>query len=466
MESATLDLPGIDESMLATTAAPAAPKTEVATAAAGAIDLRKVDLEAVALAQFGDWKERAADVNARHGKTIFQSLETTKGFDALKKALAETKQVRFDGQNVADDLKSKMAKVSKAVGAKRDEISASIADTEKALQAQVDDETTRRNEAKRIAEEKAAARRQEFENKVAGIRNYLALAQGLPSPRIEKGVTFLTAMVIGDEWAEFKPIAQKALDETLASLRELLAKTQAAEVDAAERARIAEENERLRAENARIAAELAAQRAELQRQAVAVEDSLIRSFAENSRRIESDTVPYIEKAIRAYESVAPDWENDERPRVKAAFWEGREYLIMRLMVAGQSAAAPSPSPAEVVDKVLDDARACGIGFSRISADESGEVKVEHVSPREVYIGIDLASGPSQSAEFVVGPAIDVVHPDADEEGAEVTMLGGGRAIRELLAHIAKAFDTKFPSQPKPPVEWWAELKRLAAEVTA
>ncbi len=86
-----------------------------------------------------------------------------------------------------------------------------------------------------------------------------------------------------------------------------------------------------------------------QREAKEAEDALIASFQASARRIEFDSVPYIQKAIGKYESVAKDWENDSRPRVLAAFLAGRAYLKERLEIAQarEQAAAAKPTPTPV-----------------------------------------------------------------------------------------------------------------------
>lgn len=423
MESATLDLPGIDESMLTTTATPAAPKTELAAAAAGALDLDKLDLSTLALSKFAPVRKQLADATKTLTGTVHDLSTQAKVDDAKSLRQRLLNAPLADARKISKGLKSKLKSTSEDVGAELEKIEGDFAEAAKLITPQIEAREKELTAEKEAREAKEAARRQEFEDKVAGIRNYLAMAQGLPSPRIEKGITFLTAMVIGDEWAEFKPIAQKALDETLASLRALLTKVQVDEIAAAERERIAAENARLKAENERIATELAAQRAELQRQ----QDELA--------------------ASRAAAAPPPEPAKEEPPVVAPSTWrtdpEGQQRMVdesRERFLASESAKAR-------------EAAAHSLNLSPTSADESGEVKVENVPAREVWIGVDLASEPSQSVEYV--PAVDVARADpADRTGT----------LPLLLAHIAKAFDTKFPSQPKPGIEWWSELKHLAAEV--
>lgn len=104
------------------------------------------------------------------------------------------------------------------------------------------------------------------------------------------------------------------------------------------------EADKLEAERARIAEEERVKAEKTAREAKEAEDSLVLSFESAARRIEFDSVPYIEKAIRGYESTGGDWENDPRPRVAAAFLAGRAYLKDRLEAA-QKRAPMNPAPA-------------------------------------------------------------------------------------------------------------------------
>jgi hypothetical protein len=427
MESATLDLPTIDASAL-DTAAPPAPKTQVATAASAAteIDLTKIDLEAVALAKFGDWKERAADVNKRHGGVIFENVQSPKGFAALRAALAETKQVRFDGQNVSKALKSKLANTSKAIGAREAEIALAVEKTEADLQKQVDDEEARKAEAKRVEEAKVQARRDEFDGRIAVIRGYLASAKDLPSERIAKGIAYLGGMVIGEEWAEFQADAERARTETRDSLQSLHDRTKAAEDASAAREAQRLETERVaaaqRVEAARLKAEadaIAAERAELTRQ---------------------------------------------REEIAAAH---------RVAAAAQ-VAAPAPEPQPAITSLAGPNN----GNPKILAGASTSAQQAMVEQsRERFLASESAKAQDMAAvSYVAAPstlfanlclrAPEVVGVDPGEEGGDQAIYTTNIDVSALLAHIAKAFDTKFPSQPKPSIEWWAELRSLVDEVAA
>lgn len=89
---------------------------------------------------------------------------------------------------------------------------------------------------------------------------------------------------------------------------------------------------------------------QLQREAQEAEDALIRSLWANARRIEQDSVPYIEKAIAAFESGARDWENDPRPRVAEAVALAREEMRGKLDAAKVRAQAAADQATQVVQQ--------------------------------------------------------------------------------------------------------------------
>lgn len=108
----------------------------------------------------------------------------------------------------------------------------------------------------------------------------------------------------------------------------------------------ADEAEKAEAERAKMEAaakekaerEAAAKMAEAEakmRAAQAEEDALVDSIWKNARRIEGDSVQYIKKAISAFESVASDWESDQRPRVATAISEARKDMQSKLEASAE-----------------------------------------------------------------------------------------------------------------------------------
>jgi predicted phage-related endonuclease len=97
-----------------------------------------------------------------------------------------------------------------------------------------------------------------------------------------------------------------------------------------------------------------AEEARKAREAAEAEETLIASTWANARRIEGDSVAYIQKAITYFESGPGTFANDPRPRVAAAVAEARAEMAEKLKTAqeresAQVAAAPAPTPAVLAE---------------------------------------------------------------------------------------------------------------------
>ena len=147
----------------------------------------------------------------------------------------------------------------------------------------------------------------------------------------------------------------------------LVIKTRIADRKAEEAKREAEQRERIRAEEeARAAAKVKADQE--------AEDALIAGFWANARRIEFDSVPYIQKAINAFECMAPDWENDPRPRVAAAVADARKEMQDKLAVAKAKAEQ------EARDKIAAENLAAEKEFSARIATEAEASRGKRTEP--------------------------------------------------------------------------------------
>lgn len=93
------------------------------------------------------------------------------------------------------------------------------------------------------------------------------------------------------------------------------------------------EVQKLEAERENIRAEEQAKAERQQRESQEAEDAIVSGIWAESKRIEFDSVPYIEKAIGTFETMAPDWENDPRPRVSTAIAEARAQMQEKLAAA-------------------------------------------------------------------------------------------------------------------------------------
>lgn len=236
-------------------------ETAVAQAAA-ALDLTRVDLRDVALAQFGDWQAEV-DAAKQHFSTLVVEMPTQAKVDEYKSMRQRWINAPLaKARATSKALKSKLTTVSRDVGVRLDEIEVGWAAVDKLITPQIDArqaELDAEREAKAQAE---AARKQAHLDKIAGVRAYLVHAQGLPSERISKGIELVEAMAFGDDCEEFLSQYEAAKAETLDAMRRLLADVKAREDAEAQRL----ENERMAVELERQRQELAAQAAEIARQ--------------------------------------------------------------------------------------------------------------------------------------------------------------------------------------------------------
>jgi hypothetical protein len=244
-----LDFPELD------TAAPAA-STAVAQQPAAVVDLTKLDLQAVALAQFNT--SHAAVKTARETLDGVVHDLSTPG----KLADAKSPRHRLIGQPLAEarkisaGLKSKLTAVSRAVGAELESVEAAFQKADALISPQIAKREEEMAEERRVAEQKEAARVQAHRDNLAKLAGYVEFARGLPSGRIADGIAKVSAISIEkDAWEDFYEQALKQKADTLASMQKLHDDALADE----ERARAAAA---LKAEEER----LAAQRAEFERQ--------------------------------------------------------------------------------------------------------------------------------------------------------------------------------------------------------
>lgn len=226
----------------------------------------KIDLMALALSRFGEWRAGAAALVERYRAVVFD-LSTPKGYAELTKAIAEVRAPRFAAQNVSKASKSELASISKAIGAEEAAVAAYLADTEARLVKLRDDHDAKVAAEKAERERIAAERAQKQAEGVAGIRAYLSRAQttaDMTAERVGNGIKMLEGMTFAPaDWLD--PVAAaNAQCETLEGLRTLKATLLAREIEAdrleaqrlqqeAERAELERQAAAMRAEQARIA---------------------------------------------------------------------------------------------------------------------------------------------------------------------------------------------------------------------
>lgn len=221
----------------------------------------KVDLLALALSRFGEWRAGAAALVERYRAVAFD-LSTPKGYAELTKAIAEVRAPRFAAQNVSKASKSELAGISKAIGAEEAAVAAYLADTEARLVKMRDDHDAKVAAEKAEAARILAERQQKQAEGVAGIRAYLSRAQttaNMTAARVANGIAMLQGMTFAaDDWLD--PVAAaNAQCETLEGMRALHTTLLAREAEAA---RLEEQRQQQEAERAELERQAAAMRAE------------------------------------------------------------------------------------------------------------------------------------------------------------------------------------------------------------
>ncbi len=259
--SAVLDsLPAIEPALIDQT------RTDVAVAAAEAIDLKKLDLATVALARFGDWRAAVAKLKTDNERTELDLSTQTKVDEAITLRARLIKQPLANARETARLLKSKLSDTSKAVGAELEAIVAGydaagqpLTVRIEAAQKRIDDD----KEAKRLAEE---ARLQVLRDTVdAALAPWLerCTVEGITAERIGNGVKALQALPMPAELNDVSAHWTAQWAATLTAMGNLQRQAEAREeADRLEAQRL--ENERVAAEQKAEAERLANIRADLE----------------------------------------------------------------------------------------------------------------------------------------------------------------------------------------------------------
>lgn len=273
MSTDTLEFPPIDA------AAPA--PSAVAAVAALQPDLAKLDLQAVALAQFSTAHAEAATAKKTLSDVVHDLSTPTKLADAKSLRHRLIGQPLAEARKVSAGLKSKLTAVSKAVGAELAAIETAFDEADALIKPQIEKREAELAEERRLAAEKEAARVQAHRDNLAKLAGYAEHARGLPASRIADGIAKVSAIVIDPEvWQDFTKQAEEQKAVTLERMQKLHADAVADE----ERERIAAE---LKAEQERLAAERAEierQRAELAAQQQAAAEAKAREEAAQALR--------------------------------------------------------------------------------------------------------------------------------------------------------------------------------------
>lgn len=475
----------------------------VAAVPAAAAELLKVDLQAVALAHFGDWRANVAHVRNTLSLAVFDVSTASK--------LAEVRTLRqrliggprAEVRKVATALKSRLAAVSKAVGAEAEEAVAAYDGLEPLITPQIDAGQLKLDEEKAERERLAEERRQAIAAEQAEISGFLVYAKttaGMTAERVAQGIQRLEALTFGDgEWLD-PAAAALVQQQTLAGMREVLTKLQAEEAAAAAL-------EAQRAENERIAAALAAQLAEVERQTAALkaEQARIQGLNDRIDAIHAAANSFNDQTAAAdiYEALvaltALDTSEAQFQEFTALAWAAQDRALavlqdlhFKAVEREEAQRASEPAAPPVAVDANDPKARDGVAENPVQQQPdvvAGEAAAEHGA------GADLVPpGVSQECAPAATAFVMVVHSDDSKSvmdelsapadaPADTPLLRGelgsidcgirivsepepADPIRALLDHIDAAFTGRFPSHPKPDQSWWATLRTLRNNVGA
>jgi septal ring factor EnvC (AmiA/AmiB activator) len=477
----TLDLPIIES-------APAvAPKvrTEVAVAAAAALDLSKIDLTDVALAQFGNWRQKVKETKADVSTMVLDLSNQSKINEAKSLRQRLFNQPRADARNVSKLLKSKLSSVSKEVGAEEAKVIEAYDEAEKPLTEQIDAAQAK------LDAEKEAARRAE-EERLAGLRATVdqvmakwldrAQADGMTAERIGAGLAALQALLMPDELGDVTAYWTATKAATVTAMERL-------QVEATRREEAAR-LEALRIENERIAAEqraqaealaeqqrkLEAQAAELERQRKEMEAAQARAAAPVAADTTADTPACVAgkaenpEAAQDSPAQAPQQVLKAEAETPDATDRGQPVIASPVggpMGAGQPAAA-GPTEGDLQDTHQEGANrdastgqrhdAAGsespAGRGTNGASALGAAPAFLPEERSIETSEDEAVPLSmEQVKAITAPRVIVAEQVYELDHADLL-----REALELTRYAAAAFDSKFPSQPKPGPDWWKGLR--------
>lgn len=222
---------------------PAAAPTPVAVVDTKSADLAKLDLTAVALAQYGPWSGEIAAVKANLSTLVLDLSTPSK----IKEA--RTLRARLIGEplaaarKVSQGIKSKMAQTSKAVGAELEKIEAGYAEADGLILPKIEGAEA---EFEREREAKAKIERERIERHratIARIRAYAVKADsedGMTASRVATAIQQIEALPTPtrETFEEFAIEAADAIFWTLERLRITHARLQRAEQAEAEAAEL------------------------------------------------------------------------------------------------------------------------------------------------------------------------------------------------------------------------------------
>lgn len=383
--------------------------------------LSRIDLQAVALARFGDWREHVKGLVTKYGDVAFD-LSTIKKIEEAKEVRKQIRDFRIGADKISKALKSQLRTISTAIGTEAEAVAASVTAVEAHVHEQIEAEETRRAEAATKEKERKAG----HEMNLARIRSYVEMAQGKTAAEIALGIQLVQDTVTIDKtWEEFEDRGIAALEETLQALRALRDETQAKEDREAEA-------ERLRVETEARAAEV--------KTVGEIQAAAMSAFGKRSGEIE-----------RVAQDLRAQHANNGSAQVQMALEMTLANLNMMAVTAKQSEqllATAAPAPVEAANIV---AKAQAI----VTTAERAPVVAQPAAVEQQ----DQAQAPEEEAQAPAAkPQQPVAFDDMDDSSDAIDVEQTPAARVEVTVDVAlpavvkpATFITHFVSEPVAPI---------------
>lgn len=431
-DTATLEFPTIE--------APPSPQTAVAAAAAQALDLEKMDLRAIALSAYKPAREQAAEA-VKALTSLVHDLSTQAKVDAAKSLRQRLINAPVaDVRKLTKGIKSKLASVSKDVGAEEEAVLAEFAKAEKLITPQIEAREAELEAEREARIQAEAARKAKHEINLQRLSGAAQRARekGATSVDIANGIEALIAFQVGESWEEYRERAEAARKAAIEDLQKLHSEVRAREDQAAE-------NERLR-----LLAEQ--QAAELERLRAAEAE---RAAGERFKAAYAAAVGRV--GILMVADAIPDVDGRTDPMTA-------DEMTRLAEVLDSLAIQPPPAPASTVVDDSEMTKPWALPKANRTEYTEGHppqqvVKAEPATADATDRGTDADASPGggpmgAGQPAAAGPAGEPRVIFVEPEPADP--LDDARAF---VALVLTAFNTKFPTQPKPAVEWWAQVRQ-------
>jgi hypothetical protein len=336
-------------------------RPEVAKDTATAVALRQVNAN---VAEFDHIEAGLLDLERKY-RDVAYDCTTTLGMVEAKAARQEIRTPRYAAQNAAEAAKKPLTALSKAIGARKDEICARILAVETPIDAQIKAEEDRKAVEKAAREQKEREAAAAIQARIDHIRAFSIIPAGVKAAGIKAGIDNLQAIdVTLDAYGDRAGEAAQAKAQTLERMNELLtaavsheAEQARMEAERAELARLrAEAEAAAKVERARIAAEQKAQAERLAAERAAFEAEQAAARAEAKKRDDADRARRDEEDRKAREARAAEDKRiaDARAALEAEQRAVREAEEARAAAARKVEQDAADAAAAAERKRLDD----------------------------------------------------------------------------------------------------------------